>query len=59
MAELNLKNFPADLLRLLKMGAADEGITLRELVITRLEAWAELNVAASTKRRAKKLSKPT
>jgi plasmid stability protein len=37
MATLNVKNFPEDLLRRLKMGAAAEGITLRELVISRLE----------------------
>jgi plasmid stability protein len=48
MAELSIKNFPEDLLRRLKVGAAAEGITLRELIISRLE------IATTTlKRKAK------
>jgi len=37
MAELNLKNFPDDLHKRLKMQAAKEGKKLRELVIEILE----------------------
>jgi hypothetical protein len=36
VAELSIKNFPEDLLKRLKVAAAQEGITLRELVISRL-----------------------
>jgi len=35
MAELNLKNFPGDLHRELKVSAALSGRTMRELVIER------------------------
>jgi plasmid stability protein len=38
MAELSMKDFPADLKRGLKVRAALEGKTLRELVIEKLEA---------------------
>jgi plasmid stability protein len=33
MAELSIKNFPEDLLKRLKVQAAQEGITLRDLVV--------------------------
>ncbi|MDP9050470.1 MAG: antitoxin [Acidobacteriota bacterium] len=38
MAELSMKDFPADLKRELKARAALEGKTLRELVIEKLQA---------------------
>lgn len=33
MAELSIKNFPEELLKRLKVQAAQEGITLRDLVV--------------------------
>jgi plasmid stability protein len=37
MSELSIKNFPEELLKHLKVAAAQEGITLRELVVAALE----------------------
>ena len=48
MAELNLKNFPDTLHLKLKVRAAEESITLRELVIETLEGA----VAPPTKRKS-------
>jgi plasmid stability protein len=36
MAELSIKNFPEDLLKRLKVAAAQQGITLRDAVIRKL-----------------------
>lgn len=41
MAALNIRNFPAELMRTLKTRAAARGVTLREYVVHALEAPAE------------------
>ena len=42
MVSLNIRNFPADLLRTLKAFAAARGVTLREYIVSVLEAPVEV-----------------
>jgi plasmid stability protein len=49
MAELNLKNFPDDLHRELKIRAALEGKPMRDLVIEVLEAEASVWAKSKTR----------
>jgi plasmid stability protein len=49
MSELSIKNFPEDLLKRLKVQAAQEGVTLRDLVVQILEKRTSVLIVSNRK----------